>query len=267
MKNFLFERFRDNKRDSSNSRRNSAHARWDYTQINDDLIKKISKNQPSLNKNDVETDEVLFLGRPTIGRDRAINGGIYINGSELVVVDDQEDLALQVFYQELINRRRRAQADGIAFKNGIFEEVFELAKEKMPYDAKRVAEILEKPFYQNKAIFLSKFFGGGVCRHQALFVAYLFERLIKEGKLRGQVSVDRSYKGGSGHAWVRYTNSAGEIFIFDPASNYTERLTKIAKRPWDYKRPEEEIKPSSDTSKHHLNKIIIKIRQALGLKG
>ena len=52
---------------------------------------------------------------------------------------------------------------------------------------------------------------GGVCRHLGLLAAWILERAIKDGHLRGKVYFDH----GVGHAWARYVTKGGESIIFD----------------------------------------------------
>lgn len=200
--------------------------------------------------------EKFFQGRAIIGRDRKINGGVYIGAGEreAIVVDDQKDLVLNRIYQELINRRRRAQARGIPFKQGIIEEVWQLVNELIPFDEEHVASIEKELPEPDSKIYLSAFLGGGVCRHQALLTGYLLERLAEEGVVRGQASVDRNYVvGRGGHAWARYTNYDGDVFILDSAQDYIGRLDEIGEYRWFYERPED--------SKLYL-KILAKIKRA-----
>lgn len=82
--------------------------------------------------------------------------------------------------------------------------------------------------------------GGGVCRHQALLGAYLLEKLIRDGKIGGKVSIDRNSVQNAGHAWIRYTNSKGKVFIIDQAQKYIGLLNDTDKNGrWFYERPED----------------------------
>ncbi len=89
----------------------------------------------------------------------------------------------------------------------------------------------------------------GVCRHRALFLAYMFERLLRDPgySFRGTFSLDRNEVRENGrslgaHVWVRYTNSTGDIFIFDPMQNQMGLLETFANGElfWDYVRSEDE---------------------------
>lgn len=188
--------------------------------------------------------ERYFQGRPIIGRDRKINGGVYLGGSarEAIVVDGKKDPALEQVYQELLSRRRNAQLNGKPFKDGILEEVWNLVSQVMPYNEARVRQINQSLSAPDTKIYLSEFIGGGVCRHQALLAGYLLERLCNENLLGGRASIDRNFvEGQGGHAWVRYTNSAGEVIIIDPAQRYIGRLNEMSEdnNRWFYERPED----------------------------
>lgn len=189
--------------------------------------------------------EKFFKGRPIIGRDKAINGGIYLGASarEAIVVDDQKDQQLNDAYDELIKLRKKAQEHGETFKQGVLLDAYNLVKRLIPYDLNNTDRIVESLVEPDSKIGLSVFFGGGVCRHQALLLAYFLERLVKEGYLKGKVSIDRNFVDGKGgHAWVRYTNSVGKVFILDPSQNYVGSLDDIERddQKWFYERPEEQ---------------------------
>lgn len=87
----------------------------------------------------------------------------------------------------------------------------------------------------------------GVCEHMTLVAAYVMERLIDEGYLRGKVSVDRNYipERKASHTWVRYTSKGGKVFILDIAKGVSGSMTEaMAKNKWDYRRPGEKVSTS-----------------------
>jgi hypothetical protein len=235
------------------NRRGQERSEWNKTII----AEKRVENSAFYEERGFIKKEKFFQGRPIIGRDRKINGGVYLGAGEreAIVVDDQKDLKLNRVYQELINRRLQAQQKGIPFKQGIIEEIWQLVGEVMPFDEENVLDIEKRLPEPDSKIYLSAFFGGGVCRHQALLTAYLLERLANDGIVRGQASVDRNYvEGRGGHAWARYTNSAGDVFILDSALNYIGRLDEIGEYRWFYERPED--------SKAYL-RLFLKLRRSL----
>ncbi len=187
----------------------------------------------------------VYQGRPIIGRDRPINKGVYLGESEreAIVVDGKKDQELSAVYDELqIRLRNNYQRQGENYKQNLLSEVWRLVKEKIPYDENNVTRILQKLPEPDTKVYLSSFFGGGVCRHQALLAGYLLERLSKDGVVKGKVSVDRNYVDNlGGHAWARYKNSGGEVFILDPAQNYIGPLDQMSEKQyrWFYERPED----------------------------
>lgn len=189
-----------------------------------------------------EGGRVTYEGYPIIGKDKPINGGVFASVVEpdAVVVDDKHDPELLRVFAELMRRRKAAESRGIEFKNGIFEEVFNLVKETIPNNSSRYIKHTEGWDQPPQLVYLSEFFGGAVCKHQALLCGYLLEKLIKDGRLRGSVSVDSNllplY---GGHSWVRYINSEGGIFIIDVMLNSLLKLgpEKSGDEKWDYRRP------------------------------
>jgi hypothetical protein len=133
-------------------------------------------------------------------------------------------------------------------KSKILGNVYDVVKEAFPnQDMEKVNAIYD--FYRvwgdgliSLDIFIEN--GTGVCIHQALTVAAVLESLKEKGVVGGRPSVDRNsgYSNGKnyGHAWVRYTNSAGEIFIIDTALEFKGSLKKaIEFGKWNYLRPGE----------------------------
>ena len=117
--------------------------------------------------------------------------------------------------------------------------------EKLKYDL----EATNKIALDSQKVALNYYIqeGVGVCRTQAVLAAYQIERLIKSGELQGAVSIDRSSRvnpdgDGSGHAWARYTDEKGRVFIIDPAQKYVGPLEASPDKNWDYRRTEDVIK-------------------------
>lgn len=215
---------------------------WDKTK----LAEKRAKNSPLYEEPDEEARHGYFKGRKIIGRDTPINKGVYIGGGkrEAIVIDDSKDAQLKIAYHELQSIMDKIVAFGEKYKKNVLDEVFGLAKLKLPYNNEAVNLIFKK--YEltedtkiNLGIYIAE--GGGVCRHQALLAGYLLEKLKADGMINGTASIDRNYtKGLGGHAWVRYTNSKGYIYIIDPAQNFIGSLEEAEMRgKWDYKRPED----------------------------
>jgi len=193
----------------------------------------------------------IYKGRHVIGRDERINGGVYLGSGkrEEIVVDDTKSevkKAYEDLYEQLWEKVRNRQNEQEELgqdnniKNGILSDVFELVMEKMQYDGDFADKAGDE--FEDQKINLSYFINAkkGVCRHQALLVGYLLERLKEEGHIDGKVSIDRNSVPGLGaHAWVRYVSgTTRDVFIIDPAQKFIGRL-EDAPGNWPYRRPEE----------------------------
>lgn len=205
------------------------------------LVQERLRNKPFFEEPSRESRYGKWQGRDIIGRDCPINGGVYLGGGEreAVVVDDKKQPELATAYQELLKRRSAKVQQGETFKGGVLGEVFDLTRELLPYSDSTVDQIT-RGLQPDQKISLSSFLArrGGACRHQVLLAAYLLEKLKVDGYVKGQASVDRNYiPGQGGHAWVRYVNSAGEIFIIDPAQNFIGKIEEVGEDQWFYERP------------------------------
>lgn len=242
-------------------------ANWNHTEVARERIRKSGyfEEKGLLRK------ERLFKGRPVIHRDTPINGGVYLGAGarEAIVVDDKKDLDtrgesnLDKAYQRLLEKLRKIKSEGKNIKGYFLEEVYKLVLEEMPYDLEKVERIQDQ-LDPDQKIYLSHFFDGGVCRHQALLAGYLLERLAKDGIAGGKVSIDRnSIEGKGGHAWVRYTNSIGKVFIIDVAQEYLGPLKDIAipEDRWFYERPEDKEGYKKPTI---FQKLVNRARKAFG---
>lgn len=205
-----------------------------------------------------------FAGRRVIGSEmRHINGGVYLGAharEALVVDDDPTDPSgkkLRAFYTEKI-RPAIAQAAaqiGRKPKDLALSIIFRTVMKTMQYNAEK-ADLLTHMLtggQRDKKIHLAPFIenGVGVCRHQALLTAYLIEKLTQEEdplfRLNGKLSLernaiaDRDENKSGAHAWVRYTNTNGEVYIVDVAQKKYGKLDDLAKEPgnWEYARPED----------------------------
>lgn len=235
---------------------NKPEARWDYTQA---LDKKLAPGKFVEEKEgSVKDMPTTYQGRHVIGRDTEINKGVYVTANDLgeflgeaIVVDDEKQPRLRESYEEFKKRlqkksnssfqrlanRVKGKENPIS-KTKVLDEVLVYAQEEIPYDLKTTNEIIatQKP---GQKVSLDTFIyeGAGVCRHQALLGGYLLQEMKKDGFVGGDASVDRNYvPGEGGHAWIRYTNSRGEVYIVDPANNYIGPLNS-AKARWFYERP------------------------------
>lgn len=195
--------------------------------------------------------------RPSISRDTPIDGGVYEGkyGGEAIVVDSKKYPLLIQSFHEILDR---VTVDGQVRKNLILDAVYDLVSERMHYSLEGVERILQKAGGEDGTkIALDMYIGNGigVCRHQALYAGVLLEMLGKAGFVSGKVSVDRNRVLNDiddkydGHAWARYTNSVGEVYIIDPAqrrigslSEFMERRNGGEKNVWDYARKEDHLR-------------------------
>ncbi len=193
--------------------------------------------------------------RPTISRDSDISGGVYEGayGGEAIVVDADKYPAINESLEEVM--RRITTAEGKVDKNQALGAVFELVSERMKYDMAAVDTIFRTAGHgrDGAKIALDTYInsGVGVCRHQALYTGALLEGLQKRGVLSGRASVERNEMKlddrdrFDGHSWVRYTNSAGNVYILDVAQQKIDTLDNLmqARRGggdvWDYGRKED----------------------------
>lgn len=207
----------------------------------------------------------VYEGRNVIGRDTPINGGVYPVGThegESIVVDDKKyPLELNEAYDAVIRqmesvktpnvvigafKRRRAHAEQNSDSNTekILENVFEIVSGLLKYDLS-ATEALARDMQK---ITINSYIaeGVGVCRTQAVLSAYIVERLISEGKLDGRISIDRNERehvDRAGHAWARYTDPEGKVYIIDPAQKKVGPLSQLISdgQTWDYRRSEDFI--------------------------
>ena len=215
----------------------SDESSWQYTQKaeNVDDLRRLIKDD-----------------RYLIGRDTSVLDGIYAGsyGGEAIVVDYNRE---HEFYDQIADKVVDAclKQDGVIDKSLILETVFKTVTEQMPYSQAGVNELNAKysiKDYQKVSLAAYAHEGVGVCRHQALLVTTILEILKNRGIVRGTASIDRSIQwpedgDPEGHAWVRYTNNAGDVYIIDVAQQFIGTLeeSQSQSRGWNYLRPGETI--------------------------
>lgn len=210
-------------------------ANWDKTQT----MKKRLQGEGKL---DSIGEEDFYQGRPIIHRDSPVNGGVYLGAKqrEAIVIDSKKYSGLSALYSIAKNK---ASVDGNVRKDLVLEAVFQTVREAMPTQNEEAVEKIAREHGAEKDgkialdVFLEK--RTGVCRQDALACAALLELFKEEGFIRGKPGVDRNSTELGGHAWCRYKNSDGEVFILDVAQNYLGKLEKaLDKKSWVYARPE-----------------------------
>lgn len=208
-------------------------AKWDKT----DLSKKRLEKQ-------IETMDGVdyFQGRPVISRNTPVDGGVYTSAgpsSPAIVVDSEK-------YPEINNLYKRAKKTA---KNRFFDDippilhaVYATVDEVFSHRGDDKSEELEKSFKSDQKVTLDVFIkkGIGVCKHFALTSAALLEKFRREGLLKGKISLDRNTMEEGGHAWCRYTDPKGEVYILDLAQGFLGTLEDSdGKAKWSYRRPGE----------------------------
>ncbi len=187
-----------------------------------------------------------YLDRPIIGRDSAIDGGVYLGGNEreAIVINFQDSYQLKLAYQQA--KEMATDNSGKVKRGKVLKSVYDLTKEKMTFSDVNVARIVNgNSVGEDGKISLGMFLqeGYGVCRHMALLSALLLEKFVDEGHIRGKPSVDRNSCFHSAHAWCRYKNHSGTVYIIDPAKNFLGTLENSKeKMVWGYFRESDKTK-------------------------
>lgn len=202
--------------------------------------------------------------RPVLGRDRRIQGSVDYGtyGGPAVVIDPEKypDEFADLYDRVVALAESRAATEaGVplerlsererssAFRGQVLDAVFAVVDQALRYS---VAETnaLTAGLPDGTKFALNNYLieGVGVCRQMALVAGTLLEMLKDDGRIFGEVSIERSQEWNprkeeySGHQWVRYTNSAGRVFILDVAQGFRGSLESAGRSAqWNYARPEE----------------------------
>ena len=226
-----------------------ADANWGYTE----QAREIEEMRRRIER------ESGHKERHTIGRDTRIDGGVYEGkyGGEAIVVDREKySHGYEQAYSAIL--QEATAPDGQVDKNVILGATYQYVHDHMMYDTRGVDRIFKEDCkgVDGQKIALESYIqrGVGVCRHQALFVGMILEGFADQGVLGGNVSVDRNMVKKDrddkydGHAWVRYTNSSGTVYILDVAQGRLAKLNDLAaarargEDVWNYERPEDKSK-------------------------
>ncbi len=187
----------------------------------------------------------FYKGKHIINRDSNVLGGICLgeHARGAIYVDPNSP-----YLEKLTNLViEKSTENGRVSKRGILRVVYETVKNTFPQtDMKELQEIFRSyNAINDEEISLDIFIenGVGVCVQHALTSAAILEKLKEKGIVRGTARVNRnkSFKDGTnyGHAWCRYTNSAGQVFILDSALGYLGRIEDSVDSEWNYFRPDE----------------------------
>lgn len=212
--------------------------KWDRTQIMQQRLEDKLHNG-------------LYAGRRIIHRDSPIDGRVSLGAGyrEAVLVDSGQDPYITALYKEAYQKAnsygayhvfmQRLGFSGHNAEARVISAVYRTVRKRIKGSKKGLNELIKKARIGNGQIVPLGFFikaGKGVCRHMAPACGVLLELFRKAGYIKGKISIDRN-TAKTGHAWCRYTNSGGEVYILDVAQDYIGRLEKA--KNWDYRRPDE----------------------------
>lgn len=208
-----------------------------------------------------------YAGRPKIARDTPINGGVYpvggTHGEALVIDDEKYPKELDQVYDKVLETlatveptrisldaikswakiRKGSETSDDSLTQHTLEEVLSVVENTLKYNLAATNRIASD--YQKVSLNTYIHEGVGVCRTQAALSAYVIERLIKDGRMNGQVSIDRNldHDVAGGHAWARYRSADGQVYIIDPAQHYVGTIeSTYGTSKWDYRRSEDIMK-------------------------
>jgi hypothetical protein len=208
-------------------------ANWDRTRFVDTRLEGRLSNQHHLG-----------------GRDRPIDGsaGGGKHQREIITVDYRNSRVLQDLYDRV---SQKAAASGKITEESAIDAVYDVVKAVYTKKSSKAVNALLKRhgIGPDEPISLDEFVkeGTGVCRHMAMTVGVILEKYVRQGYLRGEVSVDRNTDVRGGHAWVRYTHEDGKVTIIDVMQNFKGSLRDAMKLEyaWSYARPAEHAKGES----------------------
>lgn len=221
--------------------------RWDKTQIG---IERVESSLVHTGRNE---EKGFFAGFPIMGSDTAINGYISVGEKEreAIVVDERNDEQLREATDQFFKfLKEQAEKNTCSEKEIALGCVYVFLQRVFPKKENLDSQLSEfintYGDQSDPVIYLGRFIQVhiGVCRHMAIFGAFLIEKMVSKGILGGRVSVDRnaiSLVGG--HAWIRYTSKQGSVCIIDATKKFIGTLEQSVKeQKWVYLRPEEMIK-------------------------
>lgn len=209
----------------------SPQSQWDHTKIADERAER--KN--------------IALTFPSLGRDTPIDRHEYIGTQrERVVIDTASDPDLRAFADDFIVRVTREINRGGETRQFLLPLAYELVNTEIPTNSQLAADVGSR--FADMPVPLGFFVkNGGVCRHKNLALGLLLEIAKQNQWVSGKVSVDRATTERGSHAWVRYTNSAGEVAILDTLlqrqpiklRDVDQDIKNGKEVKFDYRRPED----------------------------
>lgn len=182
----------------------------------------------------------FYKDRRVIGKDTPIDKGVYLGegAREAIVVDLKNSQPIKDLYVEGVKRvRNRIRTiDKLEALYQVVREAFPILKSHQVDDVLKELDV-KKDVKVDLSEFIKR--GIGSCRHMALSVGVLLETFINDGLLEGKVSIDRNKVPGEGsHAWCRYEDKNGKVYVIDVAKQYVGTLG-AGLWNWPYNRPED----------------------------
>lgn len=181
-------------------------------------------------------EDGFYLGRRIIERDSPIDGGIFLGEGQrpAIVVDSEKYPAIGTLYEKAKKKALVGLVENHVTKGLVLNAVYDTVKQTMTFNDDHSVETLLMFMHCGKdgKVSLDAFIDNkiGQDEHMALACGVLLELFRKDGFISGKPSIDSN----EGHAWCRYTNSGGEVYILDVAQNYIGRMKKAINR--DYRR-------------------------------
>lgn len=171
----------------------------------------------------------FFNGRPIIGENTPINGGIYLGvyPQEAIVVDEKHGSLIKI-YHELRTLISNLKIQDKLNEREILISVCSLVEGHLKFDYDQFdALAATENFQPDNKTSLDLFIESkvGVARHQVLLAAYLIEKLIKQGVLSGCLSLDGATNDPAAQDdRLLYTSQTGVLFVLDPLKSATSRV-------------------------------------------
>lgn len=192
-----------------------------------EALKKIESSSQYTSSNAFKAPYGYFRGRPMIGEETQVNGGIFVSSGphESIVIDEKYGYLAQVL-ENLTNLSEQREKEGKNFKQGILSDVAYIVQRTLKFNPGGVTKLLkDRGIGIDSKVSLDLFIEAkvGVARHQILLTAYLIEKLKKRGLLHGKFALDpRIKRQGGEDERLFYINSVGKVFVVDPLKSVLE---------------------------------------------
>jgi len=200
--------------------------RWSYTR----KFKRVNRRKPPPDDPpDEDESNNLFY----ISRDTPIIGGVWGSHVRENLYVPEHPILDALTNRVILFSSFRKKSDALKKELNVVDTAYATVRSWFRQKARKNSPNVKSGlvgYYRNKPyVSVWKFAekGAGVCRHKALVLAAVLEKLKNKNRLSGQISIDRSksqHRDGGGHAWCRYTDSSGTVWILDIAKSINEAL-------------------------------------------